>query len=225
VPQPLPSCRPFTEPYDRAELVADGVVHLVGIACAILGTALLVPKAVQLQALQGASVWIYGLCLVMLFIASAAYNFWPGIRGKLVLRRVDQSVIFLFIAATYTPLISLTNDEPSSIPLAAIWSTAWIGAVLKLGCPGRFERASIILCLILGWSGLVVYDDVFGRLPISSVVLIVAGGLLYSVGVIFHLRDGLRFQNAIWHLFVVTAAALQFWAIFDFLGVAAGRAS
>lgn len=225
MPPPLPRCRPFTEPYDRAELVADAAVHSVGIGCALVGITLLVPKAEQLQTLQGASVWVYGLCLVMLFVTSAAYNFWPGIPGKLVLRRVDQSVIFLFIAATYTPLISLTNDEPSRILLAAIWSTAWVGAVLKLGCPGRFERVSIILCLILGWSGLLVYDDVFGRLPTSALVLIVAGGLLYSVGVIFHLRDGLRFQNAIWHVFVVAAAALQFWAIFDFMSVAAARSS
>jgi hemolysin III len=184
---------------------------------------LLVPKAEQLRMLQGASVLVYGLCLVMLFITSAAYNFWPSIAGKLVLRRLDQSVIFLFIAATYTPLISLTNDEPSRILLAAIWSTAWVGVILRLGCPGRFERLSIILCFVLGWSGLYVYDDVFGRLPLSALVLIITGGFLYSAGVVFHLWDRLRFQNAIWHLFVVAAAALQFWAIFDFMSVAAAR--
>jgi hemolysin III len=137
---------------------------------------LLVPKAEQLRMLQGASVLVYGLCLVMLFITSAAYNFWPRIAGKLVLRRLDQSVIFLFIAATYMPLISLTNDEPSRILLAAIWSTAWVGVILRLGCPGRFERLSIILCLVLGWSGLFVYDDVFGRLPLSALALIITGG-------------------------------------------------
>jgi len=157
VSSPLPRCRPFTEPYDKAELAADAAVHFVGIGCALFGITLLVPKAEHLQALQGASVLIYGLSLVTLFITSAAYNFWPGIAGKLVLRRVDQSVIFLFIAATYSPLISVAHDEPSRVLLAAIWSTAWVGVVLRLGCPGRFERLSIILCLILGWSGLFVY--------------------------------------------------------------------
>jgi hemolysin III len=166
---------------------------------------------------------MYSLCLVAMFIASAAYNFWPSVAGKLVLRRVDQSAIFLFIAATYTPLISHAHDEPSRVLLGTIWSMAWIGVVLKLGYPGKFERFSIVLCLALGWSGLFVYDAVFGRLPLSAVLLIVTGGVLYSVGVVFHLSDRLRFQNAIWHAFVIGAAALQFCAIFHSISVAAAR--
>jgi hemolysin III len=97
---------------------------------------------------------------------------------------------------------------------------AWIGAILKLGCPGRFERLSIVLCLALGWSGLLAYDAVFSQLPGSTICLIVTGGMLYSVGVVFHLWDRLRFQNAIWHAFVVGAAALQFCAVFSSVSAA-----
>jgi hemolysin III len=97
--------------------------------------------------------------------------------------------------------------------------------ILKLGFPGRFERLSIVSCLALGWSGLVAYDAVFSPLPGSTICLIVGGGVLYSVGVVFHLRDRLRFQNAIWHGFVFCAASLQFIAVLNVVGAAAAARS
>jgi len=109
-----------------------------------------------LPPVRTASVWIYGVGLVSMFAMSAAYNFWPNFSAKLILRRFDQSAIFLFIAATYTPFIALARAEPSGALLAGVWAVALIGVVLKLGCPGRFERLAITLCLALGWSGLLV---------------------------------------------------------------------
>jgi hemolysin III len=178
LPGPLPRCRPFTQPYDRAELAADAAVHGIGVGFALIGISFLLQKVGKLPSLQGASVWVYSLSLVTVFVASAAYNFWPSVAGKLMLRRVDQSAIFLFIAATYTPLIAHAHDEPRRVLLGTIWSMAWIGVILKLGYPGRFERFSIVLCLALGWSGLLVYDSVFGSLSFSAVMLIVLGGVL-----------------------------------------------
>jgi hemolysin III len=195
-------------------------MHAAGLAFAVAGMVLLISKAEGLPRLQSASVWIYGVGLVTTFATSAAYNMWPLSAGKLVLRRFDQSAIFLFIAASYTPFTAHAETEPSRRLLIAIWTVAWIGAILKLGCPGRFERLSIVLCLALGWSGLLAYDTVFSQLPGSTICLIVTGGMLYSVGVVFHLWDRLRFQNAIWHAFVVGAAALQFCAVFSSVSAA-----
>jgi hemolysin III len=223
VPQvspPLPRCRPFTEPYDRAELMADAVMHVIGLTFAAVGMFLLTMKADKLPTLQNASVWVYSLCLAGVFATSAAYNFWPSIAGKLLLRRLDQSAIFLFIAATYTPFIAHAHEGPSQALIATIWGAACIGVILKLGYPGKFERLSIILCLALGWSGLFVYDAVFAGLPLSTIMFIVSGGVLYSLGIVFHLWDRLRFQNAIWHAFVVCAAALQFLAILNSVSIA-----
>jgi len=122
----------------------------------------------------------------------------------------------LFIAASYTPFLAHSaSGGPHKGVLVAIWAIAWIGVIMRLGFPGRLERISIVLCLLLGWSGLFIYDDLFGRLSPTTVCLIVTGGVLYSVGVIFHLWDQLRFQNAIWHAFVIGAATLQYFAIFD----------
>lgn len=211
----VPSCRPFTEPYDRAEIIADAIIHTLGLSFAVFGLISLAAKASNLPGIQSVSLWVYSLCMAAVFSSSAAYNFWPGISGKLLLRRVDQSVIFLFIAATYTPLIVHAQDQPDRALVIAIWGAASMGAILKLGYPGRFERLSIILCLVMGWSGLFAYDAVFGSLSPFSMSLIVGGGVLYSVGVAFHLWERLRFQNAIWHAFVVTAAMLHFCAILE----------
>jgi hemolysin III len=220
-PPAYPICRPFTQPYDRAELLADAVMHAAGLSFAIGGIIFLTWRAGALQGLQSASVWIYGLGLVTMFVTSAAYSLWPLSRAKLLLRRFDQSAIFLFIAASYTPLIANARGDLNEALLAAIWLMAWIGVVAKLGCPGRFERLTIVLCFLLGWSGLFAYHALFGWLPPSTIFLIVSGGALYSMGVIFHLWDQLRFQNALWHACVVGGSVLQFCAISNVVAVAA----
>jgi hemolysin III len=146
----LPTCRPFTQPYDRAELIADAVMHASGLAFAVVGMILLIWKADGLSGFQSAPVWIYGIGLVTMFATSAVYNMWPVSSAKLMLRRFDQSAIFLFIAATYTPFIAQSaQSEPSKGLLVVLWTMAWIGVILKLGFPGRFERLSIVLCLAL----------------------------------------------------------------------------
>ena len=92
--------------------------------------------------------------------------------------------------------------------------TSFTGAALKLWFPGRFERLSLSLYLLSGWSGAVVYEAVTG-LPASTVQLLVIGGVLYTVGTAFHLWRSLRFHNAIWHVFVLAAAGCHYGAVLD----------
>jgi hemolysin III len=220
--QSIPACRPFTQPYDRAELLVDGLMHIAGIGLAIVGLTLLTSLASKLPDFQSTSVWIYGIGLVVMFGISGAYNLWPVCTTKLVLRRFDHSMIYLFIAATYTPFIA--QAEPSTFTkaiLTAVWVVAGVGVILKLVFPGRLERLGVLLCVAMGWSGLLVYDAVFSPLPPSTVGLIVGGGILYSGGIIFHLWERLRFQNAVWHAFVITAAVFQFIAVFNSVSTAA----
>jgi hemolysin III len=221
-PPPIPLCRPFSEPYDRAELLADGLMQIAGIVLAFIGMALLTSITAKLPEFQSTSVWIYGIGLVLMFGISAAYNLWPVCSTKLVLRRFDHSMIYLFIAATYTPFIA--QAEPNTFTkalLAFVWAVAGVGVILKLVFPGRLERLGILLCVAMGWSGLLAYDTIFSPLPASTVGWIVCGGLLYSGGVIFHCWDRLRFQNAVWHAFVIGAAVFQFVAVFNSVSAAA----
>jgi hemolysin III len=203
--------------YDRAEITVDGVVHAVGLVLGVAGAAVLIAFAARIGDLPVSIVYVSGLLAMLGF--SAAYNLWPVSRIKWLLRRFDHSAIYLLIAATYTPFTLQMKSGLASALLVGIWTVAAVGIVLKLVLPGRFDRLSLVLYLLLGWSGVMLYD-VVASLPASTLWLLAAGGALYSLGIVFHLWESLRFQNAIWHSFVLLAAACHYVAVFDFLAVA-----
>jgi hemolysin III len=203
--------------YDRAELIADGVVHGIGVFCGLVAaTVLIVLTAVYASALDVAVVSVYVAGLLAMLVLSATYNLWPVSRAKWVLRRFDHSAIYLLIAATYTPFIMELKDSAFAMALlAGVWCVAIVGIVLKLVLPGRFDRISVGLYLAMGWSGMMLYDRVVNALPTLALWFVVAGGALYSFGVIFHAWRRLRFQNAIWHCFVLLGAACHYTAVLD----------
>lgn len=201
--------------YDRVELITDGVLHVIGLVLGLVGAiAIIIVTARSAQATDTLSVAIYASALLTVVGLSAAYNMWPVSRVKWVLRRFDHSAIYLLIAGTYTPFIAqLKSGLVSASLMIGIWLTAIIGTTLKLLLPGRFERFGIALCLLLGWSGVIAYEPIAAVLPSVCIWLLVAGGVLYSAGVVFHRWESLRFQNAIWHGFVLVAAACHYLAV------------
>ena len=201
--------------YDRAELIADGIVHGIGVFCGLVAaTVLIVLTAVYASRFEVAVVSVYVAGLLTMLVLSATYNLWPVSRAKWVLRRFDHSAIYLLIAATYTPfIVGLKDSILAMVLLAGVWCVAIVGIVLKLVLPGRFDRLSVGLYLAMGWSGLMLYDRVVAALPALALWLVVAGGVLYSFGVIFHAWRRLRFQNAIWHCFVLLGAACHYTAV------------
>jgi len=205
--------------YDRAELIADGVVHGIGVFCGLVAaTVLIVLTAIYASALDIVVVSVYVAGLLAMLVLSATYNLWPVSRAKWVLRRFDHSAIYLLIAATYTPFITELKDSVFAMALlAGVWCVAIVGIVLKLVLPGRFDRISVGLYLAMGWSGMMLYDRVVNALPTLALWFVVAGGALYSFGVIFHAWRRLRFQNAIWHCFVLLGAACHYTAVLDLI--------
>ncbi|CAN7686332.1 hemolysin III family protein [Bradyrhizobium sp. LjRoot220] len=203
--------------FDRSELIADGVVHIVGICFGLVAaTALIVLSAVYASAIDITVASVYATGLLAMLMLSAAYNLWPVSRAKWMLRRFDCSAIYLLIAATYTPLVMELKDSYFAIAhLVAVWCVAIIGIVIKLALPGRYDRLALGLYLAMGWSGMMLYDAVAKALPALALWCIIAGGVLYSLGVIFHAWHRLRFQNAIWHGFVLSGAACHYTAIVD----------
>lgn len=205
----------FGRPYDFHELVADGIVHGIGVVFALVGaTALIFYASVWSSYAELAAAWVYGLGLVGALAVSFTYNMWPHSRTKWILRRFDHSAIFVLIAATYTPfLVRGAQDGRMLALLAAIWLCAACGITLKCLFPGRYDRLAILLYLAMGWSGMLAFEPISQALPFVTVLLIVVGGVLYSAGVVFHVWERLRFQNAIWHGFVVAAAAVHYSAV------------
>ncbi|HKS19928.1 MAG TPA: hemolysin III family protein [Bradyrhizobium sp.] len=203
--------------YDRAEMIADGVVHAIGVCVGLIAaTVLIVLTAVYATALDIVAVSVYVAGLLAMLVLSATYNLWPVSRAKWVLRRFDHSAIYVLIAATYTPLIMELKDSFFAVALLiGVWCLAIVGIVLKLALPGRFDRVSVGLYLAMGWSGMMLYDAVVKVLPTMALACLIAGGVLYSLGVIFHAWRRLRFQNVIWHCFVLTGAACHYTAVLD----------
>src|SRR5215469_15554912 len=203
--------------YDRVELIADGVVHAIGIILGtIAATVLVVLTAVYASAVDIIAVSIYVAGLMTMLVLSATYNLWPVSRTKWLLRRFDHSAIYMLIAATYTPfIVELKQGVFAYALLTGVWCVAIFGIVLKLRWPGRFDRLSVGLYLALGWSGAMMYDQVTTALPTLALACVIAGGVLYSFGVIFHAWRRLRFQNVIWHCFVLLGAGCHYTAVLD----------
>lgn len=202
--------------YDRAELIADGVVHVLGVLAGLIAATVLIVLTAVYAGRDVAVVSIYVAGLMAMLVLSATYNLWPVSPRKWLLRRFDHSAIYVLIAATYTPFIMQVKDNAFALALLiGVWCVAMIGVALKLVLPGRFDRLSVVLYLVMGWSGITIYDDVVPSLSATALWFVVVGGALYSFGVIFHTWRRLRFQNAIWHSFVLLGAACHYTAVFD----------
>jgi len=217
-----PICIGNDRPDSRGERIADGVVHIVGISLSLFAVGMLLglvisasdPKSITAAA-------IYGTGMIAMFSFSASYNMTLGGKAKAWLRRFDHSAIYLMIAGTYTPftLVSLGGVIGYGL-LALVWPVAAVGLTFKLIWPQKLERVSVAMYLALGWVGVLAAGAFVTAVPTTALVLLAVGGVLYSVGVIFHLWDSLPYQNAIWHGFVLAAAACHYGAVFQSLVLA-----
>lgn len=207
--------------FRRAELWADGLIHALGIALGLGAVAALIVQVANSAPLFDLiPVSIYSAALLAVLVVSAIYNMWPISPRKWFIRRFDHSAIYVLIAGTYTPfLMKLSGNIFAQTLLIIVWLTAAAGVVIKLALPGRFDRLSIALYLLIGWSGLLIWESV-SLLPATTLWLIVAGGVLYSIGVVFHVWQSLPFQNAIWHGFVLVASGCFYGAVFRAYAIA-----
>ena len=200
--------------YARSERIADGTMHAIGLTGALSGAVFLILWAAHsVGSGHVAALCVYGAALVATFAASAFYHMtpWEGLRP--LLRRIDHAAIYLKIAGTYTPLVVLIGNGLAYGLLALVWVLAVAGMVSKLffwRTPGRYGP---LLYLVLGWMGAGMIWLAWPVLPPWSLGLIVAGGMLYTLGVVFFVWETLKFSNAIWHGFVVAASACFFAAI------------
>ncbi len=205
--------------YTAAESIADGLIHLVGLAAAGVAIVWLLdgigPGATGKQI---ASVSIYGFGLVGMLSASALYNLVRPGRLKAVLWRLDHSMIFVMIAGSYTPFAINALPPQLGIPLCvAVWSLAAIGIGLKLACPHRCQPVSLALYLGMGWLVLVVLRPLSAVLSSDGMLLLLFGGVIYSLGSLVHTRTRMPFHKPIWHAMVVIAAGLHFAAVAELL--------
>ena len=206
--------------YTIRERIADGCIHVIGVTASLVAlTALLVIGVESQTLLWGVGLAIYGLALVATFSFSAGYHLVVRPKLKEVLRRLDHAAIFLMIAGTYTPFILIKMQTPWGLGLlAVVWTMAAIGIAIKLFAPRFLDGLSTALYLVQGWAVLAAWQPLMSALPGVALTLLMIGGVLYTIGVVFHLWERLPYQNAIWHGFVLSAASCHFAAVIFVLG-------
>ena len=198
--------------YSSAEHRADAILHVAGVLFAINGGLWLLLHVTGLSVVASVSVYCVGLFAML--TASAAYNLWPHGNTRDWLRRFDHAAIFIMIAATYTPFAVNRLQQPAGDTiLALIWFGASLGVLLKLLFPRRFEIASLGLYLALGWLIVTVIRPLSTAMAALDFWMLVAGGLVYSAGVIFYVAERIPYHKVIWHGFVLLAVVLHFTAI------------
>ena len=222
----LPVAKPFPPRHypTPAAKCADLVVHIVGLTLALVGGIVLLVLAVQAGSISkvvGVSIYAAGVVAMLAF--STAYNFAkPAYRPAL--RRLDHAGIFLMIAGSYTPFTTsnLTGAWAWGMT-AAVWSIAGLGAFGKIFLPMLDRRFWVAVYLVLGWLVVVALKPMIDHVAWYALLLMVAGGVLYSTGVIFYVNKRLKFARAIWHGHVVAAAATQWVAVLLGVVLAAPR--
>jgi len=201
--------------YSIGEEIAHTVIHGVGLLLSIAGLAVLVTLSSRSgDAWYIASTGIYGVTLILLYTSSTLYHGIPHAKAKPVLQRLDHAAIFLLIAGTYTPftLVTLRGSWGWAL-FALVWGIAIAGMVLELVARKRYKRLSISLYLGLGWIILIAIKPLLRSVETDGVLLLLAGGLCYSFGVIFYVWKTLPYHHAVWHLFVLAGSALHFFSV------------
>lgn len=208
-------------PHDRErrrpvlERRIDLQVHVVGVAAGLLGTATLAIVAPsRCDRAHLIALGLYVLGLLGMLTCSAAYHLVQHPARRELLRRFDHAAIFLLIAGTYMPFAVQHLGTPrGAVVTALVTACALIGMLVKLVMPRRFERAAIASYLLLGWFAYIGLEPVLSDLNFSATMLLLGGGLFYSIGVAAHLWRGLALQTPIWHGMVLAGAACHYIAV------------
>lgn len=203
-------------PQSLGEEIANAITHGVGLALSLAGLAFLVVAAARTgDAWRIIAASVYGATLVLLYATSTLYHALPGRRGKEVFRRLDHAAIYLLIAGTYTPFVlgPLRGGWGWSL-FAVVWTLAVTGVVLKSVFGVRFNALSTIVYVVMGWLVIVAAGPLIAHVPLVGLQWLVAGGLLYTLGVLFFALDNrVRYSHAVWHLFVLAGSVAHFWAV------------
>ncbi|WP_058961905.1 PAQR family membrane homeostasis protein TrhA [Type-E symbiont of Plautia stali] len=212
--------RILAQGYSVAEEIANSISHGIGCIFGIVGSVLLLTQAIEMRAdtIAITSYSLYGGSMILLFLASTLYHAIPHQKAKYWLKKFDHCAIYLLIAGTYTPFLLVGLKSPLAQGLmVVIWSLALAGIIFKLTIAHRFKALSLVTYLSMGWLSLVVIYQLATRLSAGGVWLLAAGGIVYSLGVIFYVSRRIPYNHAIWHGFVLGGSVLHFCAIYFYV--------
>lgn len=189
------------------------ISHGIGVALALTALIVLILKIETNHLL---SYTLYAGTLIVLYLSSTLYHAITHPATKHIFRKADHIAIFLLIAGTYTPFcMEAVKGLLGWVILTVIWTLAVAGIIFKTFFTGRFEIISIALYLLMGWTAIVVIKPLYDALPGNSFIYLIAGGIMYSTGVLFYLNKQLRYHHSIWHIFVLGGSIFHFFSIIN----------
>lgn len=211
--------QPAKARYTRGEEIANWVSHGIGLVLSIAALTLLVVFAsLRGDAWHVVSFAVFGLTLLALYTASTLYHFWKAGRMKLLFRKFDHAAIFLLIAGTYTPFLLTNLRGPWGWTLfGTVWGLCTAGVLFEFLAHGRYRLLSVLGYICLGWLIVVALKPMLHAVPSGGLWLLLAGGLCYTIGVVFYVWRSLRYHHAMWHGFVLGGSICHFLAVLLFL--------
>ncbi len=201
------------------EEIANAITHGIGALLAVAALVVLIVMA----AIHG-SVWhivsfsIFGATLVLLYFASTLYHSLTHAKAKSVFHKFDHISIYLLIAGTYTPFcLTALRGWIGWTVLGVVWSCAILGAVLKAISVGKRIKLSTVLYILMGWVILVAIQPLYKAMPFNGFLFLIAGGISYTIGTIFFIRNQVKYNHSVWHVFVLGGSVLHFFAVLSLL--------
>ncbi|PMR74620.1 PAQR family membrane homeostasis protein TrhA [Billgrantia endophytica] len=204
--------------FSAAEELLHSISHGVGAVFSLAGVTVLIvlaSLAADIDPWKITGISLYGVTLVLLYTASTLYHGVNHPRLKRRLQHVDHCAIYLLIAGTYTPFLLVNMRGPTGWTLfAAVWSLALAGIACKVLWPHRFAVLRVAIYLVMGWMIVLASGEMAASLSTSGIALLAAGGITYTLGVIFYAIRAIPYNHAIWHLFVIGGSVCHYFAVY-----------
>ena len=204
------------EKFSRGEEIANFVSHTVGAGLSILAFIILTIRASWVRGVGTIiSFMAFGFGLIVLYTMSSIYHGLKPGTAKMVFEIFDHSAIYILIAASYTPFLYLVVNSPmNKVILAIQWIVCFLGILFKAFFTGKFKLFSTLLYLIMGWMIVFAWNDLINNINRVSLIYLVLGGVLYSLGTIFYSWKICKFNHMIWHIFVIMGSISHFFAVY-----------
>jgi len=207
------------KPQSTGEEIANAITHGIGALLAIAALVVLI----VLAAMKG-TVWhvvsfsIFGTTLVLLYFASTLYHSLTFTRARGLFHKFDHISIYLLIAGTYTPFcLTALRGWIGWTVFGIVWTCAIIGAVIKAISIGSKVRLSTILYVLMGWVIIIAIKPLYEAMSFNGFMFLIAGGVSYTLGTFFFLRDQVKYNHSVWHLFVLGGSVLHFFSVLSLL--------
>ena len=207
--------------YTLGEEIFNSVTHGVGSLLSIAGTVVLIVfSAINSDAFAVVSSAVYGASLIILYTMSTLYHSITNEKAKKFFRIMDHNTIFFLIAGTYTPYTLAVLRSPLGwVLFGVVWGAAAIGIVLNSIDLEKFSKISVVCYIAMGWVIIIAVKPLMNSMPFISFALLVAGGVFYTIGVIFYAIKKVKYFHSVWHIFTVIGRALHYFSVFTAIAI------